>query len=89
MDTRCAQCNAPMTCYPEGNCWCAELPHGPMPVGEKGCLCPECLRKELQAAEKPRTEKRSRKRNMEAKSKKTAEEKDSMQRAQRSEKSDQ
>jgi hypothetical protein len=37
-----------MTCNPEGNCWCGELPHGPMPVDSKeGCLCPECLKKAL------------------------------------------
>jgi hypothetical protein len=36
-----------MTCNPEGHCWCAELPHGPLPPDPKGCLCPECLRKEL------------------------------------------
>jgi hypothetical protein len=48
METRCSLCKAPMTCNPEGNCWCGELPHGPMPVDSKeGCLCPECLKKAL------------------------------------------
>jgi hypothetical protein len=51
METRCARCDAPMSCKPEGGCWCAELPHGPMPVvaaGEvEGCLCRSCLEKQL------------------------------------------
>lgn len=50
METRCARCDAAMSCKPEGGCWCAELPHGPMPVvsaGEvEGCLCRSCLEKE-------------------------------------------
>jgi hypothetical protein len=37
-----------MICSPEGGCWCAELPHGRMPVEPDGCLCPDCLRKDLQ-----------------------------------------
>jgi hypothetical protein len=56
MDTRCARCHAPMSCKPEGDCWCAELPHGPMPVltaGETtGCLCRNCLVEQLQELER-------------------------------------
>ncbi|HEX3543598.1 MAG TPA: cysteine-rich CWC family protein [Candidatus Acidoferrum sp.] len=52
METRCVRCDAPMSCKPEGDCWCAELPHGPMPVlkiGEAtGCLCRNCLEAQLQ-----------------------------------------
>ena len=33
MDTRCARCDAAMSCDPAGDCWCKELPHGPMPAG--------------------------------------------------------
>jgi hypothetical protein len=32
-----------MTCQLEGGCWCAELPHVPMPADAKGCLCRNCL----------------------------------------------
>ncbi|MDP9337652.1 MAG: hypothetical protein M3P45_02170 [Acidobacteriota bacterium] len=51
METRCARCGATMSCNPEGDCWCKELPLGPMPVlkaGEaEGCLCRECLERQL------------------------------------------
>jgi hypothetical protein len=54
VETRCAQCNAPMTCQPEGDCWCAELPHViPMPAADTqstGCLCRACLLKKIKAA---------------------------------------
>jgi hypothetical protein len=44
-----------MSCKPEGGCWCAELPRGPMPVlqaGETtGCLCRNCLEEQLRALE--------------------------------------
>jgi hypothetical protein len=61
METRCARCGAAMSCMPEGGCWCAELPKGPMPVIAEGstdavgCFCRECLRQELerQGAAKP------------------------------------
>src|SRR4051812_35902350 len=59
MDVRCARCQAKMACNLQASCWCADLPHGPMP-GERlglaesagpaegsGCLCPVCLCKEL------------------------------------------
>jgi len=36
-----------MTCNPEGNCWCAEFAHGPMPGEARNCLCPDCLQKKL------------------------------------------
>jgi hypothetical protein len=38
---------AAMTCEPKGHCWCVELPHGSMPTKSGGCLCRECLTKEL------------------------------------------
>jgi hypothetical protein len=51
METRCTRCDATMSCNPEGDCWCLELPHGPMPAlkaGEaEGCLCRSCLEKQL------------------------------------------
>jgi hypothetical protein len=50
MEVRCASCGAVMNCNPEGDCWCKELPLGPMPVaGElmKGCLCRVCLERRL------------------------------------------
>src|SRR5262249_48085815 len=47
METRCARCYAFMTCDPKGDCWCAELPHGPMTTKTEGCLCLGCLSKEL------------------------------------------
>src|SRR6266478_4975413 len=47
METRCSRCNAPMICNPKGNCWCAELPHGPMPTETDSCLCRDCLLKDL------------------------------------------
>jgi hypothetical protein len=48
VETRCAQCGAAMTCQPEGGCWCAELPHVPMPTDAEGCLCPNCLRAKIE-----------------------------------------
>src|SRR4051812_46732600 len=61
MKTRCSRCQAPMfcaltgatSCDPQGACWCADLPHGPMPGKSAGpaesadCLCPVCLCKQL------------------------------------------
>ncbi len=32
-----------MTCTQEAGCWCAELPHVPMPAADEGCLCRNCL----------------------------------------------
>jgi hypothetical protein len=49
METRCAQCGAVMTCQPEGGCWCAELPHLPMPADAEGCLCRSCLFAKIEA----------------------------------------
>jgi hypothetical protein len=55
METRCSKCGALMSCNPEGDCWCMELPHGPMPVasaGEaEGCLCRACLEQKLHELE--------------------------------------
>jgi len=40
----CARCGRPMSCMPEGECWCMELPPRlPVPDGAAGCFCPECL----------------------------------------------
>jgi hypothetical protein len=41
-----------MTCQPEGGCWCAELPHVPMPAGDEGCLCRNCLLAKIEALQK-------------------------------------
>jgi hypothetical protein len=49
METRCAQCGAAMTCKPEGGCWCAELPHVPMPADAEGCLCRTCLNAKIES----------------------------------------
>jgi len=54
VETRCAQCNAPMTCKQASGCWCAELPHViPMPAADAqptGCLCRNCLLEKINAA---------------------------------------
>jgi 23S rRNA (adenine2503-C2)-methyltransferase len=39
-----------MSCEPQGACWCADLPHGPAPTPESGCLCPACLSRDLNAS---------------------------------------
>jgi hypothetical protein len=52
MVKRCAKCGAPMSCSPEGNCWCKELPPLPASPNATGCLCPECLREKLRESEK-------------------------------------
>jgi hypothetical protein len=43
METHCNNCNAPMTCNPDGHCWCAELPHIEMHSDATACLCRKCL----------------------------------------------
>ena len=53
VETRCAQCRAAMTCQPEGRCWCAKLPHVPMPAGAEGCLCRNCLGAKIEAVHNP------------------------------------
>jgi hypothetical protein len=52
MQKLCAKCNAPMTCQPEGGCWCAELPPIPLPANfpSTGCLCRACLLEKIKAA---------------------------------------
>lgn len=50
MVTLCSQCSSPISCKPEGGCWCAEYPNR-LRVPEKGvggCVCPNCLQKRLQ-----------------------------------------
>jgi hypothetical protein len=49
VEKRCAQCGAAMTCQPQGGCWCAELPHIPMPADGEGCLCRNCLLAKIEA----------------------------------------
>jgi hypothetical protein len=49
VETHCARCNSPITCQPEGHCWCKEMPALPMPAESSGCLCRECLKSELKA----------------------------------------
>ncbi len=53
MQTRCAKCGSEMSCTPEGNCWCFELPRVPMPseAYAKGCICRACLLEKIKAAE--------------------------------------
>ena len=53
MQTRCSKCGSEMTCQPEGNCWCFELPRISMSseVESKGCLCRACLLEKIKAAE--------------------------------------
>jgi len=53
METRCAQCGAAMTCKQESGCWCAELPHVPMPADAEGCLCRNCLLAKIEALQNP------------------------------------
>jgi hypothetical protein len=49
METNCQNCRSTMSCDPKGHCWCADFPHGPMPVGATGCFCPTCLDKHLKS----------------------------------------
>jgi hypothetical protein len=53
MEKRCAQCGAAMTCEQEAGCWCAELPHVPMPAGDEGCLCRNCLLAKIESLQNP------------------------------------
>jgi hypothetical protein len=40
----CEQCGTEFSCY-TNDCWCNELPNiVPLDL-ERGCLCPECLKK--------------------------------------------
>jgi len=50
VETHCAKCDAAMICRPEGGCWCAELPHLPVPTDKEGCLCRNCLRAKIEAS---------------------------------------
>jgi hypothetical protein len=45
MTTLCSRCAAVMTCKPEGECWCMNLPPAlPLPSsGYDKCLCRKCL----------------------------------------------
>ena len=53
VEKQCAQCGAAMTCQQEAGCWCAELPHVPMPNGDEGCLCRNCLLAKIEALKNP------------------------------------
>jgi hypothetical protein len=53
VEKRCAQCGAAMTCKQESGCWCAELPHVPMPTDDDGCLCRNCLLAKIEALQNP------------------------------------
>jgi len=53
MQTRCSKCDAPMSCCPEGDCWCAAYPKTEPDPNATGCLCPECLREKLQTDKAP------------------------------------
>jgi hypothetical protein len=46
----CSRCGARFVCDPAGDCWCKALPRLPMPPAGETCLCPDCLRKALEAA---------------------------------------
>jgi hypothetical protein len=50
MEKKCVRCGAEFGCGAaagEKACWCAELPPV-LPVTDEGCLCPQCLRKEIE-----------------------------------------
>jgi ribosomal protein L34E len=51
METHCGRCGVGLMCDPAGDCWCKKLPHGRRPAAEDaaGCLCPECLVRQLVA----------------------------------------
>ena len=49
VEKQCAQCGAAMSCQQDAGCWCAELPHVPMPAGDEGCLCRNCLLAKIEA----------------------------------------
>jgi hypothetical protein len=46
----CVLCGAAMTCEQQSGCWCAELPHIPMPADDEGCLCRDCLLAKIEAS---------------------------------------
>jgi hypothetical protein len=46
-----------MTCTQEADCWCAELPHVPMPADAVGCLCRNCLLAKIEALQNAGREK--------------------------------
>src|SRR6266852_699178 len=48
----CANCGALLECRQEAGCWCAELPHIPMPAEPEGCLCRNCLLAKIEALRK-------------------------------------
>jgi hypothetical protein len=42
----CARCGQAFECRRDLTCWCAaENYRLPMPAGDSGCLCPDCLQK--------------------------------------------
>lgn len=45
----CVRCGAEFSCGKSlgaKRCWCEDLPPV-MPVTDEGCLCPDCLKKEI------------------------------------------
>jgi len=46
--SRCPRCGAEFTCNPGADCWCAALPPLPMPDAVERCLCPPCLKAEIE-----------------------------------------
>jgi Cysteine-rich CWC len=50
LESRCARCSAPFTCGMQAGsepCWCASLPALKTVMPGQGCLCRECLVKEI------------------------------------------
>jgi hypothetical protein len=43
---KCVNCNKPFSCYTSG-CWCAELPMIMPMENITDCLCPACLKSEI------------------------------------------
>ncbi|MEK7857518.1 MAG: cysteine-rich CWC family protein [Elusimicrobiota bacterium] len=51
MTKTCARCQATFSCGAEEDaapCWCAALPRV-MPLSDAGCLCPSCLKAEIES----------------------------------------
>jgi len=56
MEKRCAQCGARDDLRAGSSCWCAELPHIPMPTTTK-VLCRNCLLAKIERCTIPPKEK--------------------------------
>lgn len=42
----CSRCKKTFSCYSTG-CWCSELPQVMPFPGAEDCMCPDCLKKEI------------------------------------------